>query len=279
MAGEDVPIGKLVPLRERRINLERNKGFRRLVATIGSIGLIEPLCVYRENGHFVIVDGYLRYRACQKLGVHEVPCIVYEDKEAYTYNRMVNALSPVQERRMLQRSLETIDKATIADVFGMKSLTYRLAESVIKHLAPEVVAALDQGLMSRQCAGELAYVKHERQLQILREMKAANDYSLSFARAMVVKTPPSMRNPLKKHRKAWNDKAAKRRELVAKLQEIEKRHEFYTRLYQQYATDLLKLCSYARKLITNTEIRAALAQRFPEILARFDKIVFDTGGE
>jgi len=42
-----------------------------------------------------------------------------------------------------------------------------------------------------------------------------------------------MRNPLKEHRKAWNDKAAKRRDLVAKLQEIEKRHEFHTRLYQQ----------------------------------------------
>ncbi len=49
--GQDIPIEKLVPLNERRINLKTNRGFHKIVSSIKTIGLIQPLCVYRENGH------------------------------------------------------------------------------------------------------------------------------------------------------------------------------------------------------------------------------------
>ncbi|MFB0552322.1 MAG: hypothetical protein ACETWQ_03310 [Phycisphaerae bacterium] len=72
---------------------------------------------------------------------------------------------------------------------------------------------------------------------------------------------------------------AKKKQLVEKLEEVEKRYDFYTNLYRQYSADLLKLCVYARKLITNENIRAHLENNLPEILERFEKIVFETEGQ
>ncbi len=274
--GKDIPMDLLVPLHERDINLKTNRGFQKILTSIKTIGLIEPLCIYQENGIYVILDGYLRYKACEQLQAETVPCRIYPDKEAYTFNRMVNRLSPFQESRMLKKSLETIDTATIEKVLGLKSLNYRLGKKLYENLHPDVIKIIDKNLMSRKAATELTHVIQERQADILREMKKSNDYSISFARALVVKTPPDQRNKTKKYRKTWFEDSKKKQELVAKLEEVEKRYDFYTNLYRQYTTDLLKLSFYARKLITHDKIRAYLMEKFPEILRRLENIVFET---
>jgi ParB-like chromosome segregation protein Spo0J len=272
--GADVPLSNLVPLQERNINLRTNIGFKKIVSTIQAVGLLEPLCVYRDNGKYSILDGYLRYRACQQLGIETVPCLVYDQKEAYTYGRMVNPLSPGQEIRMLRTSLKTVDEKTVAGVFGLTSLKHRLAREVVKHLAPEVIRALDDDKITRGTAKELTHVLPDRQVQILKELAKNNDYSLSFVRALVVRTPEELRNPKKRALRAWTRDSAKKKELVKKLEVVEKRHDFYQRLYRQYSHDLVKLSIHARALITNDAVRAYLAEKHPEILAAFEKIVF-----
>jgi len=274
--GEDVPIELLVPLRERDINLKTHRGFNKILSTIKTVGLVEPLSVYKENGKYIILDGFLRFKAFQLLDVKTVPCMCYRDKESYTFNRMVNKLSPSQESRMLRNSLRTLDEKTIISVFGIKSLKNRLGMNIFPELHPKVLKALDKELMSKHCAIELTYVSQERQLEILSEMDKSNDYSISLCRAMLIKTPPQQRNPNKVHKKAWRPDSHKRQELVSKLEAIGKRYDFYTTLYRQYSTDLLRLSVYVRKLITNEQMRAFIARVAPDILERFNSIVFET---
>ena len=275
MNGKDIDLEKLVPLNERGLNLKKNRGYRTILSSINTIGLIEPLCVYRENGHYVILDGFLRYKALEQLGAKTAPCIIYATKEAYTFNRMINQLSPVQEIRMLRESLKKIDRNTIADVFGIKSIQHRLGTGLLKHLDQKIISAVDTGVISRHCAKELTYVKHPRQMEILGEMEKSKDYSISFARAMVIKTPDRMRNAQRKDRKPWLDHSDRKEELVNKLETVQKRYDFYTNLYRQYSADLLKLFIYVRKLITNDRIRTYLDINYPEILERFENIIFE----
>jgi ParB family transcriptional regulator, chromosome partitioning protein len=277
--GVDIPIDKLEPLNQRSINLKTNRGFHKILSSIRSIGLIEPLCVYGENSHFVILDGFLRYKACEQLGIKSIPCIAYPTKEAYTFNRMVNRLSHYQESCMLRKSLETIDHSTIEKVLGIQSLKYRLGTEIYEHLHPDVIRMIDSNKISRKCAAELVYVNPDRQLEILREMKKCNDYSVSVGRALVIKTPPEQRNIKKKSKKTWVENPEKKQELVGKLEEVQKRHDFFASLYRQYTTDLLRLCIYVRKLINNQKIREYMATKFPELLSRFDKIVFECDGK
>jgi hypothetical protein len=277
--GVDVPIGDFFPIHERKCNFHANTGYRKILASIREIGLIEPLCVFKENGGYAILDGFIRYKALQELGVDTVPCMVFTSKEAYTFNRMVNQLSHTQESRMLRKSLETLDEAVIARTLGLRSIKHKLCESVIVRLHPEVVAALDKNQLTQNCAMELTYVKHERQLEILAEMVRCKDYSISFARALVLRTPAGMRGRERRRISPWDKNPGEKRELVSKLEAIEKRYDFYSGLYRQYTTDLLRLCIYVRKLVSNDRVRAFLEENAPDVLKRFEGILFETQGD
>jgi len=276
--GEDIDISKLVPLNTREINLKKNRGYHKILSTIKMIGLIEPLDVYKEKNQYIILNGFLRFKALQELDINPVPCLIHPDKEGYTYNKMINNLSPVQESRMLRQALKTLDQTTMAQVFGVKSLQYRLGTGLLNHLHPEVINAIDKALITRGCAKELTYVTKKRQNEILQEMGKSEDYSIAFVRAMVIKTPSNMRNQEKKKKKPWAEDSEKKQELVNKLELISKRYDFYSNLYRQYSADLLKLYVYVRKLITNEKVRLYLEINFPEIYIRFENIVFEAKG-
>ena len=275
MNGEDVDIERLVPLKERDVNLRKNRGYKKILSSISTIGLIEPLCTYKENGDYIILDGFLRYKALQQLGAKTAPCLIYSTKEAYTFNRMINKLSAVQESRMLRESLKKIDQNTVADVFGIKSIQYRLGTDLLKQIDQKIISAVDKGVMSRRCARELTYVKSPRQVEILQEMEKNGDYSISFARAMVIKTPAGMRNKKKKDKKPWQGNSDRKQMLANKLETVQKRYDFYTNLYRQYTADLLKLFIYVRELITNDKVRTYMDINHPDILERFENIIFE----
>ena len=276
--GEDIDISKLVPLNTREINFKRNRGYQKILSTIKMIGLIEPLDVYKEKDQYIILNGFLRFKALQELEINPVPCLIHPNKEAYTFNKMINNLSPVQESRMLQQARKTLDLSTIAQVFGVKSLQYRLGTGLLKSLHPKVVDAIDKAQITRRCAMELTYVTKKRQEEILKEMTKSDDYSIAFARALVIKTPTHMRNQEKKKKKPWAGDSEKKQELVNKLETISKRYDFYSNLYRQYSADLLKLYVYVRKLITNEKVRLYLEINFPEIHMQFENIVFEANG-
>lgn len=274
--GIDLPLSALTPLREREgLNTKTHKGFVRIRSSIKAIGLIEPLAVYPENGGYVILDGYLRYRACEELKIATVPCIVFKDKEAYTFNRMVNRLSGYQEMRMLRKSLESLDERTIADVFGMRSIRYRLAPTLVEQLHPKVAEAFEADLLGKTGTHEMSCVRPERQAEMLKEMKRVNDYSPAFIRALILKTPPELRNPKRNPKRPWSEDKNKRQELVARLEEAEKQHDFYTKLYRQYSADLLKMTLYIRKVITTPEVGAYMAEHHPAILNDMSAIVLE----
>jgi ParB family transcriptional regulator, chromosome partitioning protein len=272
--GTDVPLTALAPLQERtNINTKKHRGFQRILSSIEAIGLIEPLCVYPENGGYVILDGYLRYLACTELDIETVPCIVYKDKEAYTFNRMVNHLSGYQEIRMLRKSLETLDEKTIADTFGIKTIRHRLAPKLAEDLHPKVAQAFAKDLLGKVAATEMACVSQPRQADMLREMKRVNDFSPAFIRALILKTPQDQRNPNRNPRQGWSDDRRRRQQLVARLEEAEKQHDFYTGLYRQYSADLLKIALYVRKAITTPAIRMYMEDHHATILEQLQTIV------
>ena len=272
----DIPIIRLRPLRDRKVS---QRDFDRILASIRAIGLIEPLIVYPEGEDFVITEGVQRYRALLEMGIEIVPCVIGRQREAFTGNRMVNRVSPVQENRMIEKSLEELDEKTIARALGLSGITHRTKRTLLKQLDPEVAAAFDQGAITRTCALELTHVKPVRQKEILAAMKGYKDYSVAFAQSLILKTPPPLRATRKgRKRNPWNKTAQRKNDLLKKLAEAEQKHDFYSRLYKQYTVDLLRLAIYARALLTNRRIREHLDQSHPEIVARFETIIAEAKG-
>jgi ParB family transcriptional regulator, chromosome partitioning protein len=271
----DIPISRLRPLRDRKVN---NREYQRILASLKAIGLIEPLIVFPEGDNYLILDGVQRYRGLLELGIEVVPCILGKQREAFTGNRMVNRVSPLQEHRMIEKSLEELDEHTIAAALGMQGIGYRLKKTLLKKIHPDVAIAFDQGKLTRACAIELTHVKQARQREILTAMDGYKDYSIAFVRTQVLKTPAPMREGRARKHSPWDRSAQRKGELLKKLTDTEQKHDFYSRLYKQYTVDLLRLAVFARSLLTNTRIRAYLDERHPTIVRQFETIIADARG-
>lgn len=267
----DVPIVKLVPLKKRTIN---KQAFNRILASIRACGLIEPLLVFSEGDNYIIIDGYQRYLALLELGIETVPCIVWNQKEAFSANRMVNHLSPVQENRMIEQALQELDEKIIAETLGLAQIRHRKHKTLLKQLHQDVSSALDQNLITKACAQDFTFVTPDRQKEILEKMKQFNDFGAVFVRNMVLKTPPKQRFSKRQGiRSPWAYAEQKKGELMKKLQETEQKHNFYSRLYKQYSIDLLKLMIYARSLICNQTVRDYLQQNHLNVLGHFETTI------
>jgi len=77
-----VPIGGLVESSTNPRKAFDEKELDELAESIRSKGILSPLLVRRENGHFEIVTGARRYRAAQRAGLREVPVHIVSMSDA-----------------------------------------------------------------------------------------------------------------------------------------------------------------------------------------------------
>ena len=271
----DISIVKLVPRIERKV---AKKYRQRIEASLRAVGLIEPLIVYPLKDGYEILDGALRYRILLDLGVETVPCLIHPDRDGFTGNRMVNQLSSSQEMRMLRKSLEELDEKTIANALGMQGIGHRLNKGLLASLHPDVEKAFNASKINLQTAKELSHVRQDRQQEILKLMESCNDYSIVFARGLILKTPPAKRAKTTGKRTPWAQAEDKKSNLLKKLQEAEQQQDFYTGLYRQYTTNLLKLVIYVRSLLNNSEVKQYLQEHHPDQVTLFEKILESTEG-
>jgi hypothetical protein len=191
---------------------------------------------------------------------------------------MVNRVSPVQEQRMIEKSLGEVDEASIAAALGTSSISHRLKKTLFKRLHPDVAAAFDHGKINRACAREFMLVKTPRQKEILGAMEGYKDFSTAFVRALIVKTPPQQRDPRRRKNNPWDKSTHRKNDLLKQLVDAEQKHDFYSRLYKQYTIDLLRMAIYVRTLLTNIRIREYMERNHPAVVKRFEAVIADTGG-
>jgi ParB-like chromosome segregation protein Spo0J len=268
--GRDLPIVKLVPRNKRQV---QKKHYQRIEASLRAVGLLEPLVVYDLGNSYEILDGNLRYWILLELGVETVPCLVWKEREAFTGNRMVNRLSAAEEMRMLRKSLEELDEKTIATALGLARIGHRLNDGLLKQLDPKVVGAFEGGKINCSCARELTHVKPDRQVEILDLMESCNDYGATFAKGLVLKTPVAKRTKVNGSKTPWAQAEQKKANLLKRLQDAEQQQDFFSGLYKQYTTNLLKLIIYVRTLLANQRIREYLRERHTQHIDLFEQII------
>lgn len=273
--GMDISIVKLIPRNERSV---AKKYRQRIEASLRAVGLIEPLIVFPIKDGYEILDGALRYRILLDLGVETVPCLIHSSRDGFTGNRMVNQLSASQEMRMLRKSLEELDEKTIAGALGMQGIGHRLNKTLLEKLHPDAEKAFNANKINLQTARELVNVKPERQHEILRLMESCNDYSTTFAKGLVLKTPAAKRAKVTNTKSPWSQADEKKSQLLKNLQEAEQQQDFYTGLYRQYTTNLLKLVIYVRSLLNNPDVKSYLQIHHADQTRILEEILASTEG-
>ena len=157
------------------------------------MGLVEPPAVIRdsrESESHLLLDGHLRIEVLRDLGATEVECLISTDDEAFTYNKRISRLSPVQEQRMIAKAIERNvprDKIARALDINVRSLTRKV--QLLDGICEEAIGLLKDKICPMAVFDVLRKMSPMRQIETAELLINANNFSISYASAILAGTP------------------------------------------------------------------------------------------
>ena len=198
--GLDVPIVKLVPRNERKVS---KKYVQRIEASLRAVGLIDPLIVFPQGDSYEILDGCLRYRILLEMGVETVPCLIGQRAGGF-YWQPDGQPARARSRRCgcCASRWKSWTRRRSPTPWGC-----RASPPAEHEPAEKARSSRRQGVRGEQVEPAVRqgadHVKPERQAEILQVMESCNDYSVTFARGLVLKTPVAKRAKVNGARTPW----------------------------------------------------------------------------
>lgn len=271
-----LPIASILPVRALRKSVKSSHKYRQIAASVREVGLVEPPAVARDpkqSGAFLLLDGHLRIEVLKGLGATEVECLVSTDDEAFTYNKRISRLAAVQEHKMILRAIERgVPEEKIAKALDINVQSVQRKVRMLDGICAEVVALLND----KPCP--MAVFEILRRMNALRQIEAAellinaNNYSVSYASAILAGTPQAQLVDVSKPKrlKGMTPEAMARME-----RELGRLQEAITSIQDSYGKDHLHLTvvkGYLAKLLGNGRIVRYLMQYRPEFMAEFQAI-------
>ncbi len=273
-----VPVAQLVPLRPLRPGTKDSRKYAQILTSVRAVGLVEAPVVApdrKRRGRYLLLDGHLRIEVLKDLGIEEVECLVATDDETYTYNKRVNRLAPIQEHRMMLRAMDRgVPKEQIADVFGIGAQTVRRRSRMLDGICADAVEILKETPCPAGTLDVLRCMVPMRQVEAADLMTGQNNYTATFAKAILVATPESqLVDPRKK--KPSGDRAVSAEHIARLERELAGLQAQVKSVEETYGIDNLHLTvttGYLRKLLGNARIVRWLSQHRPEYLNEFHSI-------
>lgn len=272
----ELRIDQIIPIKMLAHNLRKSSKFKQILSSVQEIGIIEPPVVIpdnKSNDLFILLDGHMRIEALKKLEITKVFCLVSTDDEAFTYNKHVNRIAPVQEHRMICRAVERgVSEEKIAKALNLDVKSIISKQKLLDGICEEVSDMLKDKMIARGVFKQLKRMKPYRQIEAVTLMNDAGIYTVSYARALLAATPKDQlvhADKPKRVRGLDSDQMARMESEMASLE-----HE-YKLIEEDYGTDVLNLTlakGYLSSLLKNSRIASYLAKYHPEMLLEFQKI-------
>jgi len=257
----------------RGIDFQQNRKYKKIVASIRNIGLIEALSVYRDGSYYTLLDGYLRLKAAEEIGIDQVPCFIYQNRDSYTFNAMRNEISPLQESKMLKIAISHgVDEKDLATVLNVKVDRIRQTKKLADRLIPEARVLLDKNQIFRSAAEQLSRVNEEMQHVILKKMDEVGNYNASYAKVLVMKTPEGMMRHSGALRRNGNTEPSKK-SLFTQIKKGDEEIEFYARRYKENMKELMKQVVFFRSLLERDATSEYLSVNYSHMVLEVKKIL------
>jgi len=270
-----IPISKLLPTRALPKGVHESVKYRRIAASVAEVGLIEPISVARQrDGTFLILDGHVRLDALVALGATVASCVVASDDESFTYNKRVNRLATIQEHYMIVRALERgVSEEKLARALNVDVKVIRQRRHLLSGISQDVAELLKDKPVGHNAFQKLRKMKPIRQLEVAELMVSANNYTSSYAKALLATSKPAdLHKPddLKKSTGLSTEQMARLEREMAAL------NDDYKELEVSYGDDMLVLVvasGFLERLMSKPEIERFLETRHPEFSENFRAIV------
>lgn len=272
-----IRLDALFPSRSLPTHVHGSKKYRQILASVKSVGLIEPLSVIAQDqrkGYYTILDGHVRLLVLQELGNGDAPCLVARDDEGYTYNSRINRLSSIQESRMLQEAISKgVPGEQLAKALNIDPSQLRKRLRLLEGICPEAIELLQDRQFSSEISRVLRKMKATRQVECVELMVAANSLTVSYCEALLVATPAEL---LLGEAKPRSLKGVTTEQMAKMEREMNNLQLQLNAVEDSYAEDVLNLVltqGYLAKLLANAEVHHHLLQENPEICEQLTSIV------
>lgn len=269
-------VDTLLPVKVLRTATKSSKKYQQITASIREVGLVEPPVVARDPanpGTFLLLDGHVRIEVLKDLGINQVECLVSTDDEAFTYNKRISRLSPVQEHKMIRRAIERgVPEEKIAKALDINPQSVRRKVRMLNGICDEAVAILKEKPCPMAVFEILRKMKPLRQLEAAELLVNANNYSVAYASAILAGTPQTQ---LAEGAKPKRIKGITPEAMARMESELARLQESITSIQETYGQDYLHLTvikGYLAKLLGNARVVRYLMQHRPEFLTEFQAI-------
>jgi hypothetical protein len=275
-SGVRLKIADITPLHTVTDKMRGTRKYSQIISSIKDVGIIEPPIVARQKkpiSGYLLLDGHLRIDVLKSLGVVEVDCLVSTDDEGFTYNKRINRLAIIQEHKMILKAVERgVPEARIASALNVDISTLKHKIRLLDGICREAAELLKDKHVATNTFWALKQMMPIRQIEACELMIAMNKYTSTYARALLVATPP---NQLVKGGKSKVAKGLTDDQIHLMERESANLEREFKIAEQSYGTDHLDLVlvkGYLAKLLRNARIVRFLAQRHQEFLSEFQKI-------
>jgi len=269
-------LDQILPLRQITDHVKKTVKYRQIAQSIAEIGVIEPLAVAKaaDGEGLMLLDGHIRHAVLVDLGQTETRCLLARDDEAFTYNKRINRLATIQEHYMIVRALERgVSEEKIARALNVDARSIRRRRSLLDGVCPEVVELLKDRSVNPVTFDVLRKMKPVRQIEVAELLLAANNFTSSYAKALLAATRQTDLARPDKPKKVGGMTP----EQMARMErEMASLNQDFKALEASYGDDVLHLViasGYLARLIGNSEIERFLTSRHPEILDEFRSII------
>lgn len=200
---QTIPTDKLHPFPQHPFKVQDNEEMTELTESIKELGVLTPLIVRPlENGEYEVISGHRRLFACKKLGIHEVPAIVYNidrdqaaialvdsnlhrehilpSEKAFAYKMKLDAMKH-QGQTCGQVGHKSRDLLSDTDSGRQVQRYIRLT-----NLIPELLQKVDDGQIALSPGVERSYLDTDTQRFVLKAMEL-EDCTPSFSQTVRMK--------------------------------------------------------------------------------------------
>lgn len=271
-----IPVADILPVRVLSKSIKSSRKYTQITASIREIGLVEPPVVARNGdagGSWLLLDGHVRIEVLKDLGREQVECLVSTDDEAFTYNKRVSRIAPIQEHRMILKAIERgVPEEKIAAALDLNPRSIQRKVKLLDGICPEAVAILKDKACTAAVFTTLRKMIPLRQIEAAELMVNANNYSVAYISAILAGTPQTQlveANKPKRIQGMTPQAVARMEKELARLQ------EGITQIQDTYGQDHLQLTvlrGYVAKLLGNARVVRYLMQTRPEFLSEFQTI-------
>lgn len=271
-----IPVADILPVRVLSKSIKSSRKYTQITASIREIGLVEPPVVARNgdaSGSWLLLDGHVRIEVLKDLGQVQVECLVSTDDEAFTYNKRISRIAPIQEHRMILKAIERgVSEEKIAAALDLNPRSIQRKVKLLDGICPESVAILKDKACTAAVFTTLRKMIPLRQIEAAELMVNANNYSVAYISAILAGTPQAQlveANKPKRINGVTPQAVARMEKELARLQ------EGITQIQDTYGQDHLQLTvlrGYVGKLLGNARVVRYLMQTRPEFLSEFQTI-------